>query len=81
MSKGYENLSDQKTKWEPVQVPSPVFKSAQEKQRIDSAIAENPRRQGEGLTDWFDRILAIAGVTAMANAGLPYRERDPGEEG
>ena len=80
--RGWSTADAERKAWEPVQVPAPVFDSAAEKRRIEQAMADNPRRPGEDLTDWFERFLAAAGVTALPETGLPYRDsREPGQEG
>lgn len=65
----WENLSDKPK--ERAHIPDLFWRSADERLRYHYAIDANPRRAGEALSDWLERISAAA-------AGL---EREPGGEG
>jgi len=51
-------------------------------------VKDNPRLEGEQLSDWMERLLREAGAvttppvpTGPVGERLPYRDRDVGEEG
>ena len=72
--RGWSSSDSERKVWEPVQIPRPVFSSPAEKRRIEQAMVDHPRRPGEEIVDWIERVNAAAGVTALAETGLPYRE-------
>lgn len=75
---GYENQTRRGPEWKPVLVPGPVFDSPDDKARHEEALRTTPRRVGEDVCAWLDRVTAaVAGAPVQAQ--LPYRE--PGEEG
>lgn len=63
---GYENLSAKPTEWKLVVNPTPVFGSAKEKLSLETALKENPRREGEGLLSWLERGNVAAGIMTLS---------------
>jgi len=83
-SKGYENQTQRPAvEWKPVMVPDPAYDSPQDKARHEEAVRSTPRRPGEDVCGWMDRVTAE--VRALELGRLPYRdspfEREPGQEG
>jgi len=81
-----DSIRDDKPKWEAVVCPAPVFASAQEAQAMHNAVQDNPRQEGEQLSDWMERLLREAGASTSppvpSGPGaerLPYA-REPGED-
>ena len=54
--------------------PKPVYRDSEERQRTLEAVRLWPRREGEGVTAYLDRVAKAAGL--MSEDG-----REPGEEG
>jgi len=82
------SIRPDKPKWIPVENPRPVFASVAEAQAMHNAVKDNPRLEGEQLSDWMERLLREAGAvttppvpTGPVGERLPYRDRDVGEEG
>ncbi len=65
---GYENLNARPVHWEPVVNPEPVYDSPSQKREYEAAVLANPRRPGESLLAWMERVSAAA-------------SREPGAEG
>jgi len=82
-----DSIRPEKQKWEAVVCPAPVFASAQEAQAMHNAVADNPRREGEEITAWMERLLREAGAsTSPPVPDVPPVEdrrlpREAGEEG
>jgi len=79
--KGYRNQTAEKPagKWEHTICPSPLFDSARDKLAMDAALRENPRRAGEDIIGWLERVNYAAGQMRLDQC--EPRERTPGEEG
>lgn len=61
-------------------VTRPTYESPEEKARWEAATHATPRRNGEGMFEWFERIgAAVRGDGPVAGEQLSLR--DPGEEG
>lgn len=57
----------------------PVFASVEEHDRAVAAVKRSPRRKGEGVTEFLERIAREAGL--MPAQQLPLPQREPGQEG
>lgn len=81
--KGYVNQTAERTEVrERVVCPSPLFNSARDKLAMDAALLENPRRAGEDVIAWLERVNVAAGqmllsqcetASCRARTGLPTR--------
>jgi hypothetical protein len=75
-----EKSDDKPRVWVPVIVPKPVFNGSDETRRYQDAVTYNPRREGEGIVEWMERVNAAARPVVMPEQRFPYREREPGED-
>jgi hypothetical protein len=63
---GYKNLTDPKTEWVPVTVPTPQFNGAADVFRWTDAVRRTKREAGEGIARWLERVAAAAKTERQA---------------
>lgn len=79
---GYRNLTKEQEQSVPSGPPASypsrsLFNGPGDKAAWDAAHAANPRKPGEEIVVWLERVKAAAEKPTR----LPYVDRDPGEEG
>lgn len=81
-------------KWVPVIKPGSAFDDRTQEVRMNDAQLDNPRREGESLVSWIERLNVAAGTMTLSQCEAIERDwreddvneifgpaRRPGEEG
>jgi hypothetical protein len=66
-------------KWRPVVREGTAFESRAQEVAVDDARIDNPRREGESLAAWLERINVTAGVMTLSQCAEPV-SREPGSD-